>query len=126
MNIGTAKKPLLIAVYGLVLLVLAYFAVSALLSWMNQPADDAEVEALAEQSQLNAQLLRDQISEQLESGPISEEQERLDSPIGQALMRQCLEWTEFHENHPSDSTLENRDASCAEYDDYIATGNTPE
>lgn len=126
MNIGTAKKPLLIAVYGLVLLVLAYFAVSALLSWMNQPADDAEVEALAEQSELNAQLLRDQISEQLESGPINEEQERLDSPIGQALMRQCLEWTEFHENHPSDSTLENRDASCAEYDDYIATGNTPE
>jgi len=125
-NIGTAKKPLLIAVYGLVLLVLAYFAVSALLSWMNQPADDAEVEALAEQSELNAQLLRDQISEQLESGPINEEQERLDSPIGQALMRQCLEWTEFHENHPSDSTLENRDASCAEYDDYIATGNTPE
>ncbi len=126
MNIGTPKKPLLIAVYGLVLLVVAFFAVSALLSWMNRPAHDAEVEALDEQSELNAQLLRDQISEQLENGPISEEQERLDTPIGQALMRQCLEWTEFHENHPSDSTLENRDASCAEYDDYIATGNTPE
>ena len=93
---------------------------------MNRPADDAEAEALAEQSELNAQLLRDQISEKLENGPISEEQERLDSPIGRALMRQCLEWTEFHENHPSDSTLENRDASCAEYDEYIATGTAPE
>ena len=126
MNIDTPKKRLLIAVYGLLLLVLAYFAVTALLSWMNRPADDAEVEALDEQSELNAQLLRDQISEQLESGPISEEQERLDSPIGQALMRQCLEWTDFHENHPSDSTLENRDAICGEYNEYIATGNAPE
>ena len=126
MNVDTPRKRLLIAVSALVLLVPGYFAVTGLLSWMNRPADDAEAEALAEQSELNVQLLQDQIAEQLESGPISMEQERLDSPIGQALMRQCLEWTEFHENHPSDSTLENRDASCAEFNEYIATGNAPE
>ena len=108
------------------MLVLGYLAAAGLLGWLNRPADEAEAAALAEQSELNSQILQDQISEQLSSGPISEEQERLDSPIGQALMRQCLEWTEFHENHPSDSTLENRDMSCGEYNEYIATGKVPE
>ena len=93
---------------------------------MNRPADDAEAEALAEQSELNAQILQDQLTEQLTNGPNSVEQERLDSPMGQALMRQCLEWTEFLENHPSESTAENREKSCREYNEYIANGNVPE
>ena len=126
MNFSTPKTRLTIAASGLVLLVLGYLAATGLLGWLNRPADEAEAAALAEQSELNSQILQDQISEQLSSGPISAEQERLDSPIGQALMRQCLEWTEFHENHPSDSTLENRDMSCGEYNEYIATGKVPE
>ena len=126
MTIRKPNKRLIIAASGLSLLVLAYFAATVSLRWLDRPADDAEATALAEQSEQNAQLLHDQISEQLASRPISEERERLDAPIGQALMRQCLEWTEFHENHPSDETLQNRDESCSEYNEYIATGEAPE
>ena len=126
MNSNTSKKRLTIAVSGVLLLALAYFVISGVQSWMNRPADDAEAAALAEQSELNAQILQDQLSDQITNGPISVEQERLDSPIGQALMRQCLEWTEFHENHPSESTSENRQKSCGEYNEYIATGTVPE
>jgi hypothetical protein len=126
MDTSTPKRRFIIAASGLVLLVLAYFAAAGMLDWINRPANEAETAALAEQAELNTQLLQDQISEQLTSGPISEEQERLDSPIGQALMQQCLEWTDFHENHPSDSTLENREASCGEFNEYIATGAVPE
>ena len=126
MNTRKPKTRLIIAVSGLLVLVIGYFAIVGLLNWINRPANEAEAEALAEQSELNAQILQDQLSDQLTNGPISVEQERLDSPLGQAFMRQCLEWTEFHENHPSDSTLQNRTASCAEYNEYIATGKVPE
>ena len=126
MTTNTPKRRLIIAASGLVLLVLAYFAAAGILDWLNRPADEAEAAALAEQAERNSQLLQDQISEQLTSGPISEEQERLDLPIGQALMQQCLEWTDFHENHPSESTLKNRDASCGEFNEYISSGKVPE
>jgi len=125
-NTRKPKTRLIIAVSGLLVLVIGYFAIVGLLNWINRPADEAEAEALAEQSELNAQILQDQLSDQLTNGPISVEQERLDSPMGLALMRQCLEWTEFQENHPSDLTLKNRTASCAGYNEYIATGKVPE
>jgi hypothetical protein len=83
---------------------------------------DTEATALAEQAEGITQLMQDQLAEQLVGQPINEEQTRLDSPKGQALLRKCLEWTEFHDNHPSGTTLSNRDNACNEYRDYIATG----
>ena len=50
----------------------------------------------------------------------------MDSPTGQAMFRACLEWTEFHENHPSDDTLSNKEKACGEYRDYVDNGVLPE
>ena len=81
---------------------------------------------MAEQIELNAQLLQEQLADRLTEQANSNEQGRLDTPIGQVLFHQCLEWTEFHENHASDSTLENRDIACNEFRHYVETGIAPE
>lgn len=126
MNINTPKTRFIIAVLAFPFVALAYLAATGRLALPDRPAAEAEVEALAEQAELNVQILQEQISEQLSNGPTGEQQERLDSPIGQALIRQCLQWTELHENHPAASTLQNRNNACDEYRNYIATGQLPE
>jgi len=104
-------------------MVLAFFGRSAS---RQQPVNDTEASELAEQSELNTRLMQDNISERLAGRPLNAEQERLDTPLGQALMSKCLEWTEFHSNHPSDTTLLNKTAACHEYRDFIATGVEPD
>ncbi len=119
----TNRRYFIAAVFAIALLMaLAFFGRSAS---RPQPVNDTEASELAEQSELNTQLMQDNISERLAGVPRNAEQERLDSPRGQALMSKCLEWTEFHSNHPSDSTLLNKTAACKEYRDFIATGVEP-
>ncbi len=126
MSPDSPKKLFYVATGTLAVLVLSYLALSGRLPYSNQPADEEEAAAMAEQIDLNAQLLQEQLADRLTEQANSNEQGRLDTPIGQALFRQCLEWTEFHENHPSDSTLENRDSACDEFRHYVETGIAPE
>lgn len=91
-----------------------------------QPVGAEESAAIAEQGELMTQQLQDQLTKQLANQPMSAEQERIDSPTGQALLRKCLEWTEFYDNHPDESSLLNRDTACDEYSDYIDSGTAPE
>jgi hypothetical protein len=120
----TNRRYFIAAVFAIALLVaLAFFGRSAS---RQQPVNDTEASELAEQSELNTRLMQDNISERLAGGPLNAEQERLDSPRGQALMSKCLEWTEFHSNHPSDATLLNKTAACKQYRDFIATGVEPD
>jgi hypothetical protein len=120
----TYRRYFIAAAFAIALLVaLAFFGRSAS---RQQPVNETEASELAEQSELNTRLMQDNISERLADRPLNAEQERLDSPLGQALMNKCLEWTEFHSNHPSDSTLLNKTAACAEYRDFIATGVEPD
>ncbi len=119
----TNRRVFIAAAFAIALLVaLAFFGRSAS---RQQPVNDTEASELAEQSEFNTRLMQDNISERLADRPPNAEQERLDSPRGQALMSKCLEWTEFHSNHPGDSTLLNKTAACAEYRDFIATGVEP-
>ena len=111
---------------GLGVTVVALLAVIGRYFSLSQPADDAENAAMAEQAESNTQRMQEQLAERLVGQPINAEQGRLDSPMGQALFRQCLEWTEFHENHPGETTLQNRDNTCNRYRSYIATGAEPE
>jgi len=67
------------------------------------------------------QALSDAISEKL----VSAEQERMDSPRGQALSRICAEWTDFHDSHPSDETAARRDAACGELRRWVKDGAIP-
>ncbi len=120
----TNRSYLIAAAFAILLLVaLAFFGRSAS---RQQPVNDTEASELAEQSEINTLLMQDNISERLAGRPLNAEQERLDSPRGQALMSKCLEWTEFHSNHPSDSTLLNKTAACKQYRDFIATGVEPD
>ena len=120
----TSRRYFVAAAFAIALLMaLAFFGRSAS---RQQPVNDTEASELAEQSELNTRLMQDNISERLAGGPLNAEQERLDSPRGQALMSKCLEWTEFHSNHPSDSTLLNKTAACKQYRDFIATGVEPD
>ena len=92
-----------------------------------QPVGPEQNAAIEEQGEAMALQLQDDLAEQLASRPMGgEEQERIDSPMGQALLRKCTEWTSFHENHPDESTLQNRDAACDEYAEFIATGIVPD
>ncbi len=116
----------MLATAALVLLILSYLALTGQIPFSNQAVDEAEAAAMAEQVELNAQFLQEQLSDRLTGQVKSDEQARLDTPLGQALFRQCLEWTEFHENHPSDTTLENRDRACNEFRHYVRTGAEPE
>ena len=93
---------------------------------LQQPVNDTEANALADKTEGITYLMQDQLSEQLSGQLLDEEQARLDSPMGQALLRKCLEWTEFHDNHPSEITLLNRDDACNEHRDYIVTGIEPQ
>ncbi len=115
-----------LAAAGLGIAVIVLLAVIGRFFALQQPVNDAEATALAEQAEGITQLMQEQLSEQLVGQPLNAEQARLDSPMGQALLRQCLEWTEFHDNHPSEMTLLKRDNACNEYRDYIATGTAAE
>lgn len=115
--------------FPLVLAALALVLLSASISWYlirldAEPVTTEENSELVEQGQLNMQLMQEALDEQL-SGLNSEEQERLDSPVGQALMTRCLEWEEFFGNHPDAEIERNRDVACGEYREFIATGVLP-
>ncbi len=115
-----------IAVAGLGIAVIVLLAVIGRFIALQQPVSDVEAAALAEQAEGITQLMQEQLSEQLAGQPLNKEQAWLDSPMGQALIRKCLEWTEFHDNHPSEMTLLNRDDACNDYRDYVATGAAAE
>jgi hypothetical protein len=87
-----------------------------------QPVSADEAAVIVEQGELMTQQLQEQLNEQLASQPVNAEQERIDSPRGQALLRKCLEWTEFHDNHPDESSLQHRDTACGNYSAYIESG----
>ncbi len=120
------KTILFLATAALALLVLSYLALTGQIPFSDQTVDEAEAAAMAEQIELNAQFLHEQLTDRLTEQIKSGEQARLDTPMGQALFRQCIEWTEFHENHASDATLENRDNACNDFSHYVETGMAPE
>lgn len=117
------KKRTIVA--ALILLSVFGLALAWKLNTGRQPVGAEESAAIAEQGDLMTQQLQDQLTEQLAVQSVNAEQERIDSPLGQALLRKCLEWTEFHDNHPDESTLMNRDTACGDYSDYIASGVKP-
>jgi len=114
-----------IAAAGLGVAVILLLAVIGRSVSLQQPVNDAEANALAEKTEGITHLMQEQLSEQLSGQLPDEEQARLDSPMGQALLRKCLEWTEFHDNHPSEITLLNKDDACNEHREYIVTGIEP-
>lgn len=91
-----------------------------------QPVEPAEAEALNELGQASIEDLQKQLEADIASLPRSEMEERLTSPLGQALFRKCSEWIEFHDNQPSDEARGYRDEACGEYRNYVDNGIEPE
>ena len=121
-----ATKNMALAGLGLTLLLFGWLLLRGDLPFSNKLADPEENAELAEQGAQLSLLLQADLDDRLANSPASENQERLDSPVGQALLRQCLEWTEFYDNHPSEDTLQNREQACAAYADYVKDGKIPE
>ena len=101
-----------------------YFFVGAIQSRV--PIDDEAANAMQDQAESNALAMQEQLSDLIADGATDEAQERMDSPLGLAMFRKCLEWTEFHDNHPSPSAQQNRDKSCGEFRRYVESGELPD
>ena len=93
--------------------------------WRAQPVDPAASAALEEQAELNVRAMQDALAERVSEKTGSEEQERLDSPRGQALFRRCTDWSELFERAPTPENRDRRDRACAEYRQYVLTGEAP-
>ena len=89
-----------------------------------EPVSEEEAQLIAEQGLLTTELMQESLEAQIE-GQQQSARERLDSPTGQALMTRCLEWQQFHSEHPSEETDRNRERACSEYETFVATGELP-
>ena len=97
------------------------------ISWQNtQPVEAEQLEELNDQALTNLGVLQLELEADIAAQPRSEVEDRLESPLGQALFRRCSEWTEFYDNHPDEEVLGHRDEACGEYRDYVENGTLPE
>lgn len=95
----------------------AWLALEAVLERREVPAEQrAEIEA---QVTANMEAMQDRLAESVGGRTTSDAQQRMDSPRGQALMRMCMEWTEFAENHPDADNERARDDACGKLRQYV-------
>ena len=117
------NKPIIIA--GGLVVTLAAAAAWYLID-RQRPVDDESQQAL-DQQMLSATIdLQEQLTGDIDERQLVEEIQRADSEVGLKLLGLCNAWIEFHENHPDDTTLENRERACGDYRRYIASGELPE
>jgi hypothetical protein len=80
--------------------------------------------ALERQAAANMRAMQDRLAESLGTRASTDAQARMDSPHGQALMRMCMEWSEFAENHPGEDTERARDDACRKFKEYVDDRST--
>lgn len=91
-----------------------------------QQVDESAQEQLSDLATTNQQQMQERLTEQVSGTLSTEQQERMDSPLGLAMFRKCVEWTEFNENHASEATLAHEREACGEYREYVGSGEIPE
>lgn len=112
--------------FAIAALALAAIAAVAAYWWDRQrPVDSStqdafEAEVLADSLDLQKQLTLD-----IDGRQLTEEKARADSEDGLRLMGLCNAWVEFNDNHPGDSSLENRQRACDNYRRFLKTGELP-
>ena len=118
------KKPTAIGI-SIVTIIAAIVLVVAI-EWRDrQPVTAEETEDVVQQGDLNMQGMQDALTDQIDALPPSESRQRMESEIGLALSRRCIQWTEVEDKDPSDENRENRDRACEEFRDYVETGALP-
>lgn len=85
-----------------------------------------KADEIAEQAVRNTRDMQSMLSERLSHSLSGEQSARMNSDLGLALFRKCVEWTEFNDNHPSAVTEESRQIACREYRHYVESGEIPE
>ena len=91
-----------------------------------QPVDEEQAASMARQSEQLTLTLQEGLSERVSGTLDNEQQQRMDSQLGLALFRKCVEWSDFSANHPSETARDNEQRACAEYRHYVETGELPE
>lgn len=95
--------------------------------WRNtQPIDSQDAEHLSLQNDLNLQQMQGGLTDRVADSLNSEQQERMQSPLGLAMFRKCVEWTEFNDNHPSETARANEQQACDEFRRYVESGDVPD
>ncbi|MDJ0908414.1 MAG: hypothetical protein QNI99_04450 [Woeseiaceae bacterium] len=118
------KKPTAIGVS--IVTIIAAIALVIVLEWRgNQAVTLEETEDVVLQGDINVQSMQETLTDQINSLPPSEARERIESDIGLALSRRCIQWTEVEEKDPSDENRENRERACREFRDYVDNGTLP-
>lgn len=92
----------------------------------SQPVDTDQALELDQLNESNLIKMQEGLTDRVAGTTTSEQQERMESPLGLAMFRKCVEWTDFNENHPSETSAINEREACAEFRRYIETGDTPE
>lgn len=114
--------------FGIVsgLVVLLALATGWYLVDRQRPVDAGLQRSFDEDMQAATLDLQEQITGDIDERQLAEEKVRAESDLGLQLLGVCNAWVEFHENHPSDETLENRERACGEYRSYLRTGQLPD
>jgi hypothetical protein len=100
--------------------VLAWFFLETLQK--KQPVDDRTASSMAIQTELNMQQMQEQMAASLADRSGNEQQQRLDSPRGQALFRRCSDWTDMFEKDPGETARRSRDQACDELRRFVENG----
>jgi hypothetical protein len=109
------------------LIALAGVIATAFLLFRNsRPASDSEMNTLRRLGTDATAQMQQRLELELIDRTTSGEQQRLDSPLGQALSRRCVEWTTLAENHPSPETTENQARACGALRNWVREGIAPE
>ncbi len=88
---------------------------------------DAQTQEAFEQNALEATLnLQEQLTLDIDSSQLAEERARAESEEGLKFFGLCNAWIEFHQNHPDESSLANRERACGDYRTFLETGEAPQ
>ena len=91
-----------------------------------QTVDPEQTLELDQRNELNLLEMQEGLTDRVADTMTNEQQERMQSPLGLAMFRKCVEWTDFNENHPSETSTMNEQQACAEFRQYVETGEIPE
>lgn len=89
------------------------------------PVDPSEALELDELNASTILEMQEGLADRVAGSMTSEQQDRMQSALGLAMFRRCVEWTELNENHPSETSASNEQRACAEFRHYVETGETP-
>lgn len=121
------KSRLFPALTAAVLLLVAVSTGLLLYQWRSgRPVDPVQALELDELNDSNILEMQEGLADRVAGAMTNEQQDRMQSALGLAMFRRCLEWTELNENHPSETSASNEQQACTEFRLYVETGEAPQ